>query len=67
MTNSTPLEKNEVVEFPVGLQRTPPPVLSQEATQYFEEGMAHLRAAIASATLASSMIPAGHGTVSSNP
>src|SRR5690349_5967327 len=43
MTDNTPFEKNEVVEFPVGLQRTPPPAVSLEARQCFEEGMAHLQ------------------------
>ncbi len=43
MSNDTPFEKNEVVDFPVGLQRTPPPELSIQARQYFEEGMAHLQ------------------------
>ena len=44
MINSAPLDKNEVVEFPVGLQRTPPPALPVQARQYFEEGMSHLQA-----------------------
>ena len=43
MTNSVPLEKTELLEFPVGLERTPPPAVSIQARQYFQEGMTHLQ------------------------
>src|ERR1051326_3776771 len=43
--SSASLEKNEVVEFPVGLQRTPPPAVSVEAQRCFREGIAHLQSA----------------------
>jgi tetratricopeptide (TPR) repeat protein len=37
-------EKTEIVEFPVGLQRTPPTTVSIQARRHFQEGMAHLQA-----------------------
>ena len=43
MTNNAPLEKTELVEFPVALQGTPPPAVSIKARQCFQEGMAHLQ------------------------
>jgi tetratricopeptide (TPR) repeat protein len=43
MNNSTPLAKAELVEFPVGLQGTPPPAVSFKARVHFQEGLAHLR------------------------
>ncbi len=43
MMNSAPLEKTELVEFPVVRQRTPPPAVSVKARQHFQEGLAHLQ------------------------
>src|SRR5712691_12071276 len=43
MTNRTPLEKTELVEFPVALQGAPSPAISFKARQHFQEGMAHLQ------------------------
>jgi tetratricopeptide (TPR) repeat protein len=36
-------EKTELVEFPVGLQRTPPPTVSIQARRHYQEGLAHLQ------------------------
>jgi tetratricopeptide (TPR) repeat protein len=36
-------ESTEIGEFPVGMQRTPPPTVSIEARRHFQEGMAHLQ------------------------
>jgi tetratricopeptide (TPR) repeat protein len=43
MTNSALSAKTELVEFPIALKATPPPAVSIEAKQYFEEGLAHLQ------------------------
>ena len=43
MTNSTALQKSDIVEFPVALQSAPPPAVSIKARQCFQEGMAHLQ------------------------
>jgi len=43
MANSAPLEKTEIVEFPVALERTFPPAVSVKARLHFQEGLAHLQ------------------------
>lgn len=43
MTESTALQKSDVVEFPVALQSAPPPAISVKAREYFQEGVAHLQ------------------------
>ena len=52
MANSAPLEKAELVEFPVASKDAPPPALSIQARQYFEEGTAHLQSGEAAAAVA---------------
>ena len=52
MTNNAPLEKTEIMEFPVGLQRTAPSGVSVQARQYFQEGMAHLQSGDAEGAVA---------------
>ena len=52
MANSAPLEKNELLKFPVASKDAPPPALSIQARQYFEEGTAHLQSGEAAAAVA---------------
>src|SRR5437016_3558170 len=52
MTNNAQLEKNGLVEFPVVSKHARPPVLSIQATQYFEEGTTHLQSGDAVAAVA---------------
>ena len=52
MTNSAPLTRTKLVEFPVALQGAPPPALSIQARQYYQEGMACLQAGDATAAVA---------------
>src|SRR4051812_37110769 len=43
MTNSTALQKSDIVEFPVAPQSAPPPAVSIKAREYFQEGIVHLQ------------------------
>src|SRR5262245_49225070 len=43
MTKSALSQKTELVQFPVALGGAPPPAVSVQARQYFQEGMAHLQ------------------------
>jgi len=43
MTESTALLKSEIVEFPVAPQAAPPPAISVQARECFQDGLAHLQ------------------------
>jgi tetratricopeptide (TPR) repeat protein len=43
MANSAPSQKTELLEFPMALQRTPPPAVSLKARVHFQEGLARLQ------------------------
>jgi tetratricopeptide (TPR) repeat protein len=43
MTESTALQKSDIVEFPVAPKSAPPPAISIKAREYFQKGVAHLQ------------------------
>jgi tetratricopeptide (TPR) repeat protein len=52
MSNSAPLEKAGLVEFPVALQSATSSAVSLKARQYFQEGVTHLQSGDAEAAVA---------------